>query len=348
MSLSYVRLVLAVGLVLCHVVHAEADDTRRLVVIHYANETSPCGADGANYESAIQRLRQVGTERALKIAGNLENDPVHFKQALETDRAPFRKAVQSGKLEFAFCEVDNESARRGKFRYWLPVMEQASTGSIQLPEFDNVILAGNPLATSEGLEATLKAIAETFPPDSHRYVLIALSHGSETMAMTVKLSRQIDLMTDDEFIGLVSSPGSSDGATALGTSKTAFFETIAKSGELDAMEFELVLLETCRGTMDEGLIEDMPANVKIFLGSGSRSLEFSSIPYAEILDKVTDERQLVPRLDDHLRSDFLRVAQVTPTRWVWLCFLPLGVLLLVGLFRRFTRRTALAAGRSDN
>ena len=52
-----------------------AGQDKQLVVVHYANKTSPAGRDGQNYYATINRLTEIGTAKALAMAKNLSQEP---------------------------------------------------------------------------------------------------------------------------------------------------------------------------------------------------------------------------------------------------------------------------------
>ena len=298
---------------------------QQLVFIHYTNETDPAGKDAENHRITIERLEQIGHDKASRIADNLRNEPQLMGDAISLDRELLREHLRG--LSVILVEVDNRATREGFFRYWLPNETDARTVSFQVANTGDYIFDENPLATADGFRATLDAISKTFPPENHQFVLVTLSHGSSDLALTVKLARKHQEITMEEFKAMFSGDAIDYPLPDVGVTKSEYFDVLAEVGDEFGMRFPLVILESCQGVMDAPLAREMPKNVDLFFSSGHRNLEFRSLPLAEIFALTKSAEDLVPAMDKELSREFLRIERVKSWPfWIW-CF-PLVLVLL--------------------
>ena len=136
---------------------------KQLVFIHYCNNTAPAGQDGENHRVTIERLEGIGHEKAQSIADNLREEPALMAEAIAADREVLRKELP-GRLGVVLCELDNENARAGQLKVWIPGQAESQQLSTDIPAIGDYVFDGNPLATAAGLKACLLAIADRFPP----------------------------------------------------------------------------------------------------------------------------------------------------------------------------------------
>jgi hypothetical protein len=290
---------------------------QQLVVIHYSNNTAPAGKNAENHKITIERLQHIENEKAHSIAENLRSEPQLMATALLADRS-ILEAELAGRLKVILCEFDNPGVRRGTFDYWLPSDAMPRQGVVRVPTTGDYIFDDNPLATAAGLQASLGAVAELFPPSSHRFVLITQSHGSRELALTVKLARKHEDVPIDVFQAMFDGDTVTYDLPTVGVTKSEYFDVLRTLGNKIKMQFSLVVLETCKGTIEQPLVRELPENVDLFFSSGNRSLEFRSLPYAEIFSKVQSIEELIPAFDQYLKEDFLRIHRTSKLPiWTW-------------------------------
>jgi len=308
---------------------------KQLVFIHYCNNTAPAGQDGENHRVTIERLEGIGHEKAQSIADNLREEPALMAEAIAADREVLRKELP-GRLGVVLCELDNENARAGQLKVWIPGQAESQQLSTDIPAIGDYVFDGNPLATAAGLKACLLAIADRFPPDAHEFVLVTQSHGSDELALTVKLARKHEEISMEDFAAMFRGELITYDLPSVGVSKAAYFDVLGQVGTETGMQFPLVILETCKGTFDIALAEELPPNTELFFSSGKRCLEFRSLPYEDVFAATETPEELINQMDTHLRPNFLRIERVDRLP-IWIWSLPLIAVFMFQLLQRFRR-----------
>lgn len=294
---------------------------KQIVFVHYANDTAPNGKDAENHRVTIKRLESINHNKAAGIAKNLREEPALMAAAILDDRTILREQLCK-RLGVPLCEFDNAAARSGQFRIWESAETEPRIGKFSVPETGDYIFDENPLATAAGLRSALRGVAKRFPPQSHHFVLLTQSHGSQELAFTVKLARKHENISVEDFEKLFSGTAVNYGLPTVGVTKSDYFQVLRDAGKEQEMVFAAVILESCKGTIEAPLASELPVNVQLFFASGNRSLDFGSLPWRQIMNATQSPDQLVPAIDQYLAPNFLRIERVQRLP-VWLWVLPL-------------------------
>lgn len=302
------------------------------VLIYYANESSPTGPDAENYRTIIAWLDSSELAKAQAIAGGLKNEAALFGGAVAEERQALESQAPHCQPPLPVLIFTNRLAQQGMFRLYRPGRdEEFTTSSIQRLTNENYIVESNPLSQGEMLKRALAAAAEHFDPRQYRFILVTKSHGGTNLALTVRLARRHEEITREQLLAGLRDGTSAVAAAEIGTSKEEFFAILRRAGEQQGMEFSLVFIEACQGTFEQPLAQQLPPNVRLLYASGNRYLQYQSLDYPRLLDRLDAQHSLSKILDEELTPRYLalyRAPEAPPTAWRWLWCLPLAAWLV--------------------
>ncbi len=184
---------------------------RPVVLIYYANETSPTSEEMKNFEHTITLLDSVQKaphkEEALKTKNSILKDLVTFRATVESEFATIKDLLPKaqGVSQVNAVLFSNYATRLGYFEY------SKDGADFQKSEFAKVsgsdqwdyIYKSNPLSHTESLRAALKMTAKVFSPEKYSYVLITKSHGDENMILRPKLAFDSKGINQEKFLAMV-------------------------------------------------------------------------------------------------------------------------------------------------
>ncbi len=307
-----------------------APEPLREVFLWYVNETSPNKAEQENYATIIEWLESGAADKTKKYADGLKKDLTLFPAAVEREQAAIEAGTiaAAGKLDTLI--VTNRLAQAGKYRYYDAAKQQFAEGELVIPPSADYVLSSNPLVRDDVLKLVLAEAARRYDPAKHRFVLITKSHGSPDRALTVRLSRHSEHTTRELLLAaLDGDPQDLPALIQYGVSKAGYFEALAAAGE-GKIQFPLVFMEACRGTIAAGKEQSLPENVELLYTSGNRSLQYSTLDYDALFKQVAGGESLAAALDSFLKPRYMAFYRPEQPLWkklIW--FAPLALLLLL-------------------
>lgn len=340
----------------------EATADAPLVVIFYANES-----DAPSLERMAAWLEQYGSEAAQLSARKMRRDMQMFAPTVARQVADLSAivAAQPGGRPLHLMVFTNQMARAGQYLYQAAGAASLTAAALNLPATDQQVFAVNPLSRADALEAALLAAAERFSPAQHRFLLIAKSHGSETLALgglgaaklgigsfedliaaiqeheasTAELADMVassqgtdqnvhdplddqnvhdplddQAVTDplddqglpfefqgiDDFASDLSLP-----AESVGTTKDQFVGTLAAVARRRGMQFDLVVLDSCRSELTATQTAAISPYVS-WLVASTGGTHYQSVNYAAL-------GEVAPEFLDALLGALQRAAETRQT-----------------------------------
>lgn len=243
----------------------------------------------------------------------------------------------------------NRLARRGKYLLMRPGSAGLEETTVELPHFENLIYAASPLATAESLGICLREVTRQFDPTRHAFVLHTKSHGNAKMAMTPRLIVRAEQTNREELLAVAAGELSDENlprwADRLGTTKDEYFATLKQLGDEQQMQFALVFMEACKGTLPEDLKVWPPRNIGRLYMSGPEGADYRNINYAAVLADCSASKPLSQVLDAALAKKFFILVRAEPPSWtsskplrLLLWWLPLAAFLAWVGYRYFRRK----------
>lgn len=316
------------------------------VLIYYANENAPEGVERENFDTFAKWLRELDTERTNKMAAAMLKDTVAFPEAVDEELASLSAASESGELGVPVVVFTNRLARKNRCR----VLSPGTSSREERFDFEpsgSLVLNANPLCRLEVFAAALSRVAELFPPNDHRFVLITKSHGSEERALTVRLQHDFRTFSKEKLASLLEDPDSTN-PQIVGISKQQYFETLEIAGSQNGMEFSLVFIESCRGIFDASTVSRFPRNIELLYASGDRYLQYQTLDYPQLIESSAGSNSISPAFEEQLREKYLAIHR-TPRKskwWALLWFVP-AILFACLWYRRWARNSTARLGRKS-
>jgi len=316
-------------------------DAPREVLIYYANETSPEGPEAENYRVIIDWLRASTSDRGRSIAQGLQAELEQFSPTVDDEIQALRQHAPDCDPPLPTLVFTNRLARQGEFLRLDPGRDSRFVNrSMPVLANDNYIVAANPLSQRGMLQQALKVAAQEFDPHRHRFVLITKSHGGNRWALTVRLSRRHEEISQEQLLQSLESVDSVATPAEIGTTKDEYFSLLQSVGDNYGMNFSLVFMESCQGTFDAAQRNQLPTNVDLLYASGNRYLAYSTLDYPEFLRGVSGDRSASAALDEALAPHYLALfragnwrSKLLPGLWS----APLIVWVVILLMRRLRR-----------
>lgn len=174
------------------------------VVIYYANETRPDAREQENYDYVTSIMERSDKALVKEAAKKIKADPEGFSSAVNTDIKQLEDGIckNAKNKTYALMVFDNESARKGKYRYCLPGgagLKTVASSALkkvygEITAKDDFRIASSPLATKEMFAKALSLVKNRFPVKDYSYSLVTKSHGSGEKIMSVRLATRGDVI----------------------------------------------------------------------------------------------------------------------------------------------------------
>ena len=310
------------------------------VLIFYANETAPVGAELENYETIISWLESGNTPAADKIVGQLRRDLVECRQVIDREIAENKTLFAGLRRDGGKCLVvfTNRLARENKFLTLCAGESDFETHDILFPPGDYYITANNPLATEAGFTAALEATAKRFDPKEYVFILLTKSHGNPQMAFTPRLIVRHEQETRESILAKVE--GESFAPTEnepprIGTAKAGYFQVVKQAGDDLGMFFLLIFMESCQSGPGLPETRELPTNIGLLFTTKETGAQYSCIRWEEV---VTNDRTISDGMERFLR-EFGRNYGCDEGKtagwfdWRYLYFLPLLLCFVMVLYK---------------
>jgi len=305
------------------------------VLIYYANETAPDDAELESWETILGWLDSSDKPKLDKIARQLRHDRRRFPEVVDQEVVVIQEQIIDTPAGLTAVVFTNRLVRNGKYLIFRGGDTKAEEGTIEPLPSGNFILTSNPLARADMFARGLSEVAKRFDPTRHNFVLVTTSHGNTRMAMTPRLCVRAAETTREELLavgaGQVSDDELPSWADRLGVTKDQYFDVLGKLGQEHGMQFDLVFMLACNGTLDDVTIRP-PKNVRKLYMTGPNKAAHGSLDYVDLLalyDGETPladifERELAPRFPVLVRGDgppsYRRFPWHTPLYWLPLAF----------------------------
>ncbi len=333
---------LALALLLLVATSVRAADGRTEVIVYYASETAPEGAEAKNYEVISGWFRASPDPFHHKIADQFAVEPLYSQAAVAIN------TVEITHLPLPAVLFTNRMTRQGKCL----VSRPDSTGvdhPFAVPSDPNYIVAANPLAKASTLAAALATAADVFPPDRHVYLLVTQGHGSPVMAVTPRLAVRHEETTREELLARASptptGPSPAWG-NKVGITKPQLLEAITAAGRDRGMHLPLVYVEACHTEGPEFTRENLPPNADRLMHIRHGAWRVNVL-YLDVQQQRREGESFADALV-RTRSPKFEVIERTWPGWrhlrafPWVYLSPLAVWFLWLLDRRWLARRAAA------
>lgn len=223
------------------------------LLVFYANETSPEGAETANYQAFDQWLAALPGEKAQRVRGQLQRDVVEFRAAVGRETA----ALLAAPVDVVVFQ--NALARRGVF-LWRPAGTGTNGVKLPFPElraFQDPVMQANPLANPAGFEAALGAVKRLAASRAIcRVGFLIKSHGSATLALTPRLARWHTEVRPEDVPALLE-PGPVEPLSQLrGMTRDAFAQRLNAFQTAWGQPVEFVYLEACHAGANGPMVRE--------------------------------------------------------------------------------------------
>ena len=262
--------------------------------------------------------------------------------------AEIRQALPQARPAVGVAVFSNRLARNSKFLVYHPGDAALREVSIEIRHAERPILKTSPLASAETLAVCLRALARQFDPKVYDFILVTKSHGNARMAMAPRLIVRAEQTNREELLAVAAGELADENLPRwtgrIGVTKDQYFGTLKQMGDELGMQFALVFIEACKGTLPEDLKVRPPLNIRRLYMTGNGSADYRNLNYARLLAPKTPPMPLSQAIDAALSLKFPTLvrgdspSERFSTAWrLVLYWLPL-VVFLVWISYRYCRR----------
>lgn len=322
---------------------SRADDD---VLIYYANETCLNKQASQEWDTVVNWLDSSRDCQAATVAARLRKDRVVFPQAVKADIKALQSNFSTSRnapVVFVFTNCD---FRLGRYR------ELASNGSWifhPLPCGDRFGQTHYraPLANAEVFFACLSEIAGKLEMRDRSCVLITKSHGTDSLALTARLTVNPNLTSRRELLQRINrtcpSVNESVADQSIGISKETYFTTLEKLGQTKGMHFAAVLMESCHsGPPTRAARWKLPSNVSALFATMTNAANYTNVNYQSIVERRSAGEYWAEAIAGSLPNRFFRI-QRNRSRYVS----STSILILIFGGRCWLRRPRSACRRAS-
>jgi hypothetical protein len=278
------------------------------VFIYCANENSPDDRESKNYAIITEWLLSSEIKTARKISSQLAMDREKFPAVVDEEIADIKRHLPKTGNRLRAVIFTNRLVRTGHYLILDHNADEFQQANIDIPKHENYILNSNPLSQPAVLKLILQEVARKFDPAEHRFILLTKSHGNKKKAMTPRLVVRNEETSREEVLKMASGNASEGEPPAwagkLGVTKEEYFSILAEAGSEQKMQFSLVVVESCKGDINDELTQELPGNVTRLFNSGPRPAQYSSLKYAELLSDMDGNRLFSDLIGESLSDRF--------------------------------------------
>ena len=281
-----------------------AAESRRQLLVYYANETTEETARSDNYETLFRILRTSQNPMGNELADIIASDVRKFRAIVERDVQTL--LASAPRIGFDVAIFTNTHTLNGQYLYYSHTAGTADTRrfpALQPPP--NAILATSPLARSDALHVALTEVASLYSTGQLDLTLIANSHGTDDMALIPRVNT--DLSTPSGVEGFAQQLNSGSDVEApfwavlQGTSKVEFWRTLSQVAAKHEVTFPLIFRQACEsGLHSWEEYRAVPQNVGRVAHSSTEPMKIVQVDYPAIFAGIAPGSDWVQQLSNEL------------------------------------------------
>jgi len=306
-------------------------DSRRDVLIYYANETSPDERESENYGKIFEFLKPLELPKAKKVVRRFEEDLHVFPKVVSEELSALAKGILVAKVDLCVVVFTNQLVRNKLFYHACSGDESWKQGSVDPVPDENFILVSNPNSNPLMLDRVFEKVAQLYEPKHHNFLFIGKSHGSDEMAIIPSLRLRFEDANKEEMVNTLTSQSKKRSETGfpaevrrVGISKQAYYAAFERASGL-GMNFDLVFSESCFSSLPGDKSDwRLPENVQTLYASVGTYAQYTTLEYGDVISAVSAEDSLKSVLDSRLKKTF---SKIEPRSQPWKYVLGFGILL---------------------